>query len=154
MPRLLVVDDDLSMLNLLATVLRGEGCAVVPLAGAAAAVEELRRQDCDLVLTDIRMEGMDGLQLLREARALRPCTPVIMLTGHGTVETAVEAMKSGAFDYCTKPFKVDDLLATVRRALQYRAVLVENEGSGPSSTRGCECRRSSPKARPCVISPS
>jgi len=127
MPRILVVDDEPSVLNVLSSMLRKEDFEVVPCGNGEEALEELRKQEFDLILTDIHMAPVDGIELLHRARELCPTTPVVLLTGYGSVKTAVEAMKGGAFDYCTKPFKIDELLATLRRGLKYRAALVENE---------------------------
>lgn len=128
MPRLMVVDDEPAILSVLTTILRKEGYEVVPYGSGEAAIGTISSEEFDLVLTDIRMEPVDGLELLSALRKERPQTPVVLLTGYGSVKTAVDAMKGGAFDYITKPFKVDELLVTVRRALEYRAVVVENVG--------------------------
>ncbi len=128
MPRLLVVDDEPAILSVLTTILRKEGYEVVPYGNGESALKTIEEDEYDLLLTDIRMEPIDGLQLLAIMRKSHPQTPVVLLTGYGSVKTAVDAMKGGAFDYITKPFKVDELLVTVRRALEYRAVVVENVG--------------------------
>ncbi len=126
MARILVVDDEPSILNVLSTLLKQEGHEAVPVRGGERAVELLRNDRFDLMISDIRMAPIDGMQLLKTARKDHPSMAVIMLTAYGSVETAVEAMKEGAFDYVTKPFKVDELLITVDRALQYHNVLAEN----------------------------
>ncbi len=128
MSRLLVVDDEPTVLSVLTATLRRNGHEVTPIGDGEKALAVLQQEDFDLILADIRMEPVDGLQLLERAREVRPYTPVILLTGYGSVKTAVEAMKGGAFDYCTKPFKMDELLVTVQRALRYRMVLMENKG--------------------------
>ncbi len=125
-PKVLVVEDEAGTLSVLASVLKKNGFDVTPALGGKKAMDLLADQVFDLVLTDIRMAPVDGMELLRHAKAIAPDTVVILLTGHGTVETAVEAMKAGAYDYVTKPFKVDDLLITIRRALDYRRVVAEN----------------------------
>jgi DNA-binding NtrC family response regulator len=127
MARILLVDDEPSILNVLSTLLRAEGHDPVSARGGEKAQEVLRGEHFDLMISDIRMAPVDGMQLLRIARKESPSTAVIMLTAYGSVETAVEAMKEGAFDYVTKPFKVDELLITVERALQYHNVLAEND---------------------------
>jgi len=128
MPRLMVVEDEPAILSVLTTILRKEGYEVVPYANGESALKSIEEDEYDLMLTDIRMEPVNGLQLLALMRKARPQTPVVLLTGYGSVKTAVDSMKGGAFDYITKPFKVDELLVTVRRALEYRAVVVENVG--------------------------
>jgi DNA-binding NtrC family response regulator len=126
MARLLLVDDEPSILNVLSTLLRAEGYEVTTAAGGDKALEILANQDFDLMLSDIRMSPINGIELLRKVRETKPNMGVIMLTAYGTIETAVEALKLGAFDYITKPFKVDELLITVQRALDYRRAIMEN----------------------------
>jgi DNA-binding NtrC family response regulator len=126
MARILLVDDEPSILNVLSTLLKQEGHEAIPIRGGEKAQDILRGENFDLMISDIRMSPVDGMQLLVQAHKEKPGMAVIMLTAYGSVETAVEAMKQGAFDYVTKPFKVDELLITVERALQYRNVLAEN----------------------------
>lgn len=128
MARILLVDDEPSILNVLATLLRKQGHDTVASTGGEEARQLVRNETFDLMLTDIKMEPVNGLQLLEEMRAAHPETAVILLTGFASIKTAVAAMKGGAFDYITKPFKVDELLMTVERALEYHDILVENMG--------------------------
>ncbi len=128
MARILLVDDEASILNVLSTLLRKQGYETVSSSGGEEARRLVRDESFDLMLTDIKMEPVSGLQLLDELRAAHPETPAILLTGFGSVKTAMAAMKGGAFDYITKPFKVDELLLTVQRALEYRQMLLENLG--------------------------
>ncbi|MCX7009889.1 MAG: sigma-54 dependent transcriptional regulator, partial [Kiritimatiellaeota bacterium] len=121
------MDDEPSILSVLGTLLRAQSHVVTPARSGEAALAVLQQQAFDLMITDIRMGAMDGMQLLRQVRHDYPSMAVIMLTAFGTVETAVEAMKEGAFDYVTKPFKVDELHITVQRALQYQNLLSENK---------------------------
>ncbi|MCO5043966.1 MAG: sigma-54-dependent Fis family transcriptional regulator [Verrucomicrobia bacterium] len=127
MARILLVDDEPSILNVLSTLMKSEGHESVAARGGEMAQEVLLGDRFDLMISDIRMAPVDGLQLLKTARHNRPEMAVIMLTAYGSVETAVNAMKEGAFDYVTKPFKVDELLMTVQRALEYTRVHNENE---------------------------
>ncbi len=118
-PRVLVVDDEADIRGLLTEILAEEGYEVEAAADAAAAQRACARQEPDLVLLDIWMPDMDGITLLREwseKHALR--CPVVMLSGHGTVETAVEATRLGAFDFVEKPLSIAKLLRTVERALE------------------------------------
>jgi len=126
MAKVLVVEDDPSVLSLLTTLLRGEGHQVSPISNGRSAMDLLETDRFDLMLSDIRMNPIDGIALLKHVQHVRPELAVIMMTGYGTVETAVAAMKEGAFDYITKPFKVDELLLTVRRALEYQHAIEEN----------------------------
>ena len=126
MARILLVDDEASILSVLSTLLKAEGHEVVPILGGEKAQDVIKNNQFDLMVSDIRMSPVDGMQLLKLIRCERPNTAVIMITAYGSVETAVEAMKEGAFDYVTKPFKVDELLITVIRALEYRDAIAEN----------------------------
>ncbi len=107
--------------------MKAEGHEPISARGGDRAREILLAESFDLMISDIRMSPVDGLELLRLARRDRPGMAVIMLTAYGSVETAVEAMKEGAFDYVTKPFKVDELLITVQRSLEYTRMRDENE---------------------------
>ncbi len=116
----LVVDDErFSRMNI-RDILSPEGIAVDEADDGAKALKMLAKNPYDIVLLDIRMPKMDGLAVLSHLRKSHPQLPVIMFTAHGTSEKAIEAMKQGAFDYVTKPFDLDELLATVHRALSYR----------------------------------
>jgi len=126
MARVLLVDDEASILSVLSTLLKAEGHEVVPVLGGEKAMEVVKNDEFDLMISDIRMSPVDGMQVLKFIRKEKPATATIMITAYGSVETAVEAMKEGAFDYVTKPFKVDELLITVQRALEYRNAIAEN----------------------------
>ena len=126
MSRIVLVDDEPSILSVLTTLLKAEGHDVLSCRGGEKAQEMIRNEVFDLMISDIRMSPIDGMQLLKQARREKPGSAVIMLTAYGSVETAVEAMKEGAFDYVTKPFKVDELLITVKRALEYINIVAEN----------------------------
>lgn len=128
MAKILLVDDEPSILSVLSVLLKAEGYEVVPVQDGQKAVELIRTEPYDLMISDIRMRPIDGMQLLKLVREQQPSMSVLMVTGYGSVETAVEALKLGAFDYVTKPFKVDELLITVQRALEYNKALTENVG--------------------------
>ncbi|MDI6773805.1 MAG: sigma-54 dependent transcriptional regulator [Verrucomicrobiota bacterium] len=126
MAQILLIDDEPSILSVLSTLLKAEGHDVVPALGGEKAKELLASQEFDLMLSDIRMAPISGMELLRCVHDEKPALPVVMLTAYGSVETAIEALKLGAFDYVTKPFKVDELLITVQRALEYSKLRVQN----------------------------
>ena len=126
MSRILIVDDEPSILSVLSTLLKAQGHDVNPVLGGDKALEVLAEEAFELMISDIRMSPVDGLELLAQARSRFPDMGVIMITAYGSVETAVDAMKNGAFDYVTKPFKVDELLITVQRALEFRSAIAEN----------------------------
>ncbi|MBT3376098.1 MAG: sigma-54-dependent Fis family transcriptional regulator [Lentisphaerae bacterium] len=125
--KILVVDDEISIIEVLKALLKREGYSVKTASSADEAMAALEKEQFDLMISDIRMRPVDGLELLRLAREVQSHLAVIMMTAYAAVETAVDAMKRGAFDYICKPFKVDELLLTVERALSYEHVLVENE---------------------------
>ena len=126
MSRILIVDDDPLTLNMLGDLLKAQNYASTPALNGQAALQILKHQPFDLMISDIRMAPMDGMHLLRQVRQEYPHMTVIMLTAYGTIKSAVEAIKIGAFDYVTKPFRVDELLISIRRALHYQDVVTEN----------------------------
>jgi DNA-binding NtrC family response regulator len=117
--RILVVDDDRTSCLLLAEILGAEGYDVVTAQSAEEALQLCEQTEFDLVLSDIRMVEMDGLGLLRHLKSKHPDQVVILVTGFASVETAIEAIQAGAFDYVSKPFKLDEMKLTVRRALEH-----------------------------------
>jgi DNA-binding NtrC family response regulator len=123
--KILVVDDDLEMCGLLSDVLKGEGFSVIALSDSLEASKILKREEFDAIVTDLKMKGLKGLDLLEEAKKRAPLTPVIIITAFGTIESAIRAMKMGAYDYVTKPFQVDELLLTVEKALENRLLKKE-----------------------------
>jgi len=125
-PRILVAEDDAGMRESLSRALRREGFEVLQAEDGAAALEALRRHPADLLIADLRMPGLDGLELLRAAKLVAPETEVIVISGHGTIEEAVDAMKEGAYDFLTKPFDRAPLIRAVRQALERRALILEN----------------------------
>lgn len=126
MAKILLVDDEPSILSVLGTLLKAEGYDVTAALGGQKGKECVTSEQFDLMLTDIRMSPLNGMELLKLVHDERPAMPVIMLTAFGSVETAIDALKLGAFDYITKPFKVDELLITVQRALEYNKAITEN----------------------------
>jgi len=139
MSTILVVDDKELMRDSVATTLVRKGHSVTTANGPKAALEKLGQRQVDAVITDLQMPEMDGVELLAEIRKLDEQLPVILMTAYGTVETAVNAMKLGAYDYITKPFTGDALLATVERALEHSRLVKENNilkaAASPVGTR-------------------
>ncbi|MBN2577311.1 MAG: sigma-54-dependent Fis family transcriptional regulator [Deltaproteobacteria bacterium] len=133
MERVLVVDDEEGIRSFISEVLAGEGLRVSQAADGEAAARLLERESFHLLLTDLKMPRMDGMTLLRKVRAEQPEMEVIVLTAHGSVETAVEAMKLGAFDYLGKPLSgPDELRLLVGRALERRRLREEQQRLAPS----------------------
>jgi len=125
MALILVVDNEQAVRMTLAMLLKGQGHQVLEAAEGRAAIETLRDEPVSLIITDLKMAEVSGLDVLREAKALRPEAGVILLTGHGTIESAVQAMRLGAFDYVTKPFESSELLHRVQNALKHHHLLSE-----------------------------
>jgi len=124
---LLVADDDPAVRQSLERTLAREGYTVVLAPDGQAAIERLRNGGIDLVLSDLKMPGLNGLELLREVKTVSPDLDVVMLTAFGTVEEAVQAMKDGAVDFLTKPFQRAQLVRVIRKALERRALIQENK---------------------------
>ena len=125
-PRILVVDDEEAIREILADFLAMEGFSVRTAGNGAEALTEISRGRFDLVLSDLKMPTMGGLELLEALARHAPNTVTIIMTGFGTVETAIQAMKQGAYDYIMKPFKMEEVLHTVRRGLEKRKLVAEN----------------------------
>ena len=126
-PTVLVADDEGGLRESVERALRREGFRVVLVEDGQAALDALRKGGVDLLLADLRMPGLDGLELLRASKLLVPEVEVIVLSGHGTVEEAVQAMKEGAYDFLTKPFERSQLVRAVRQALEHHALVLENQ---------------------------
>jgi signal transduction histidine kinase len=124
--RLLIVDDEAAQRHALCETLQAQGFDALGCGDAEAALAALRRQPVDLLLTDLMMPGTDGIALLRAARQIDPMLVAIIMTGEGTIATAVEAMRSGAFDYILKPFKLSAILPVLSRALAVRQLRIQN----------------------------
>jgi DNA-binding NtrC family response regulator len=148
--RILAVDDDPEMVSMLGDVLGDAGYQTLRANSGAEAIKIVAREHPDLLISDLRMSGMSGHQLQRELKTLAPDLPVIIITAFGSIETAVESMRLGAFDYVTKPFSNDELLLAVERALDDRRLrrevhrlrdeLAQRYGFGTILTRSEEMR--------------
>ncbi len=125
-PLVLIVDDEKPNLESLARIFEREGWRVAVAESGGAALEVLRRERVQVVVTDLMMPGMSGEELLRAVKALSPETEVVLMTAYGTVETAVAAMKEGAYDFITKPLKRHAVVKSVRRALEKTSLVAEN----------------------------
>jgi len=123
MAKILLVDDEVHLLKAMDMFLRSRKHDVMPVADGREAERLIRSSPYDLIISDIRMTPVDGLHLLRIARESCPETPVILITAYATLDVALDAIKAGAFDFVTKPFKTDNFMATVRRALDYPRIV-------------------------------
>ncbi|HRI53241.1 MAG TPA: response regulator [Pseudomonadota bacterium] len=127
MANVLIIDDNDTLREGLAAVVRRMGHKVCACPGGAEALAAFSRSPADFVITDLKMAGMDGLEVLRRIRELDPDCPTLLVTAYGTVEAAVEAMKLGAMDFLTKPFPPEVVRLKVERALELRAARRLNE---------------------------
>ncbi len=125
MAKILIIDDERSIRNTLREILEYEDYEVEDVDNGVDGLQLIEKKDYDLVLCDIKMNRMDGMEVLTEGLAIKPDLPFIMISGHGTVETAVEASKKGAFDFISKPPDLNRLLITVRNALDRGSLVVE-----------------------------
>jgi len=123
--KILVVDDDLEMCGMLSDVLKEEGFFVTTTGDSLEASKILKREEFDVLVTDLKMKGLKGLDLLEGVNKVAPMTPVIIITAFGTIESAIKAMKMGAYDYITKPFQMDEIVLTVKKALENRLLKQE-----------------------------
>ena len=124
--KILVVDDEVGIRQSLKKILEKEGFEVVTASNGEEAFKVIRGDDIDLLISDIRMAGMDGLELLKVCKSVSPYTEVIMITGYASVDTAVDSMKQGAYDYITKPFKKADILKAVQKAIEKQILTMDN----------------------------
>jgi len=126
MPKILIVDDEISIRESLQGVLEDEGYSVAPAESGEACLETLRKQPFDAVLLDVWLPGMDGLETLQKIRDLENAPEVIMISGHGTIETAVRATKLGAYDFLEKPLSIEKTLILLKNAIEATRLRLEN----------------------------
>jgi len=124
--KILVVDDEESHRIMLRAVLRDEGYEVTEAADGSEAVRAVEDEPFDLILMDVRMKTMDGIEALQEIRKISPLVPVLIMTAYASVKTAVEALKSGAFEYLTKPLDIEELKVLIEKALELYHLREEN----------------------------
>src|SRR6516162_9107748 len=124
--RILVVDDEPEMCETCRKILARQGHEIWLAESGEAGLQRLREQPIDLAILDLRLPDMDGLDVLRQAKKINPEMIAIMITAHGTVDTAIEAVREGAFDYLLKPFSMAELEVTTQRGLNHRRLVLEN----------------------------
>jgi len=125
-PSILIVDDERSILQSLSGILSDEGFEVITATNGYEALKIIDKESPDLVMLDIWMQGIDGIETLKEIKKGNPFIQVIIITGHGTIETAIKATKLGAFDLLEKPLSIDKVIVTINKALSYRRLEEEN----------------------------
>jgi len=127
MSRILVIDDERSIRHTLKDILEFEKYQVELAEDGFKALELLKTNDFDVILCDIKMPGMDGIEVLQKVEELKPDTPVVMISGHGNIDTAVESIKKGAFDFIEKPLDLNRLLITLRNAMDKSTLITETK---------------------------
>jgi DNA-binding NtrC family response regulator len=115
---LLLVDDEVGFVEVLSKRITRRGMTVTAASSGSEAIQALRRRDFDVAVLDLKMEDMDGIEVLKIFKKMAPAMPVIMLTGHGSESSAREGIKFGAFDYLTKPYELEDLIQKIREAIR------------------------------------
>ncbi|HTY21039.1 MAG TPA: sigma-54 dependent transcriptional regulator [Geobacteraceae bacterium] len=123
---ILVVDDEKGQREILTAILSKEGYRIAAVPGGREALQRLKEDEFDLILTDLKMQGVSGMELLETVLAEDPSQCIVIMTAHGTIDSAVEAMRTGAFDYLEKPLDREDLLLTLQRAFEHVMLLREN----------------------------
>lgn len=125
-PAVLIVDDEITIIESLEGILSDDGFEVIHAFNGYEALKKIETESPDIVLLDIWMPGMDGIETLKEIKKTAPNLPVVMITGHGTIESAVDATKSGAYDFLEKPLSIDKVMVTINNALNFRKLEEEN----------------------------
>lgn len=121
----LIVDDEHEFLDMIVKRMRKRGITCEGIDNGEAAIERIKKGDIDVVLLDVKMPGLDGVETLREIKRLKPLIEVVMLTGHASVESGIEGMKLGAFDYLMKPMELEPLLEKLHDAYERKAIQEE-----------------------------
>src|SRR5215207_4412960 len=129
MPSVLIVDDLISIHEMLEAVIQPTGFSTVFATDGEKALERYKAEKFDLVLADIDMKPMDGITLLKQVKLIDPNAVVIIMTAYASTESAVQALKFGAFDYLQKPFRVDQLIATLKRGIEFKQSQVERSST-------------------------
>jgi len=150
---ILVVDDEKDICRALNIILSKEGYSVTEAYNGEQAVELLQKQSYDIIMTDIKMDKMDGFEVLKQARTLNPGSSVIMMTAFASVGSAVEAMRAGAADYITKPFINDDIRLKLKHVVEGRELRMENQILRQELSQRCISFKIS-SSRPCSASRS
>ena len=138
-PRILIVDDEEIVRKNLTHYLSKDNYVVVPVSNGMEALKKMESSEFDVILTDLKMDNIDGIEILKRTKAKHPYTEVVMITGYATIDSAVESMKHGAFHYLAKPFKLEDVKTVVRQAIEKKSLRKDTKGSvlcfsGPPGT--------------------
>ena len=150
--KILIVDDQINTLKVVGAILQDENYEVLKAESAARALEVLEgERGIDVVLADLKMPGMDGLELYRKMRAIDRNIPFVIMTAHGTIQSAVEAMKEGVTNYLIKPLNYEELSIVLERAVREKEISRNWRACGRKSGRSIPLRTSSAQARRCGI---
>ncbi|MCK4422875.1 MAG: sigma-54-dependent Fis family transcriptional regulator, partial [Candidatus Omnitrophica bacterium] len=125
--KIVIVDDELSMVEFLSNMLIQDGYQVESTTDGKQAIDLVRANSPDIVISDIKMSPLNGLQILKQVKQINPEINVIMITAFGSIEGAVGAVKDGAYDYITKPFKIENIRSVIKRALSTRRLITRDE---------------------------
>lgn len=139
-PKILIVDDEKDICKALELLLRKEGYSTISVYSGEEAIEKLKTENFDIIITDLKMGKVDGMAVLDKAREINPDTTVIMMTAFASIESAVEAMKRGAYDYIVKPFHNEEIRLTIRKALEQKKILKENIALKQQLSQHMVCR--------------
>lgn len=139
-PKILIVDDEKDICKALELLLKREGYSTTSVYSGEDAIEKLKTENFDIVITDLKMARVDGMAVLDKAKEINPDTPVIMMTAFASIESAVEAMKKGAYDYIVKPFHNEEIRLTIRKVLEQKKILRENIALKQQLSQRMACR--------------
>lgn len=139
-PKILIVDDEKDICKALELLLKREGYSTTSVYSGEDAIEKLKTENFDIVITDLKMAKVDGMAVLDKAKEINPDTPVIMMTAFASIESAVEAMKKGAYDYIVKPFHNEEIRLTIRKVLEQKKILIENIALKQQLSQRMACR--------------
>lgn len=139
-PKILIVDDEKDICKALELLLKREGYSTTSVYSGEDAIEKLKAENFDIVITDLKMGRVDGMAVLDKAKEINPDTPVIMMTAFASIESAVEAMKRGAYDYIVKPFHNEEIRLTIRKVLEQKKILRENIALKQQLSQRMACR--------------
>ena len=154
MSRILVIDDERSIRNTLKDILEFEKYTVELAEDGFKALELLQTRDFYVILCDIKMPGMDGIEVLQKVEELKPDIPVVMISGHGNIDTAVESIKKGAFDFIEKPLDLNRLLITLRNAMDKSSLITETKVLRKKANKPASWCEPSASATECGCKPS
>ncbi|MBI5214041.1 MAG: sigma-54-dependent Fis family transcriptional regulator, partial [Nitrospirae bacterium] len=139
-PKILIADDEIDICKALEFLLKREGYSVTSVNSGEAALEKLKEENFDVVLTDLKMGRVDGMVVLEKSKEISPDTPVIMITAFASIESAVDAMKRGAADYIVKPFLNEEIRLVIKKVIEQKNLIKENIALKQQISQRMPCR--------------